>query len=94
MVKVVAKNKVMQDKIEVVIQLYDELITATRKEDGCIKYELFQDDTDATILTIIEEWENMNALDRHMRTDHFLRIVPMVGESVIDKGINIYHKVL
>ncbi|MDF2944429.1 MAG: antibiotic biosynthesis monooxygenase [Herbinix sp.] len=93
MIKVVAKNKLMNDKIEVVKSLYEELVNATRKEDGCIKYELYQDDKDATVLTMIEEWVDKDALDKHMKTEHFLKIVPMVGEFVIGNELNIYNKV-
>jgi quinol monooxygenase YgiN len=93
MIKVVAKSKMMSDKIDVVMNLYEELVTATRKEDGCIIYELYQDATDASVLTMIEEWEDKDALDKHMKTEHFCRIVPMVGEFVLENGLNIYHKV-
>jgi quinol monooxygenase YgiN len=93
MIKVIAKNKVMNDKIEMVINLYEELVIATRKEDGCIKYELYQDETDPAVLTMIEEWEDKDALDKHMKTEHFCRIVPMVGDFVMESGLNIYHKV-
>jgi quinol monooxygenase YgiN len=94
MIKVVARNTVMKDKIDVVINLYEELVTATRKEDGCIKYELYQDATDSTVLTMIEEWEDKDALDKHMKTEHFCRIVPLVREFVLESGLNIYYKVL
>lgn len=93
MIKVVAKNEVMMDKIEVVKSLYEELVVATRKEDGCIAYELYQDETNAAVLTMIEEWDDKVALDKHMKTEHFCRIVPMVGEFVVASELNIYHKV-
>jgi quinol monooxygenase YgiN len=93
MIKVVAKNEVMMDKIEVVKSLYEELVVATRKEDGCIAYELYQDETNAAVLTMIEEWDDKAALDKHMKTEHFCRIVPMVGEFVVASELNIYHKV-
>jgi quinol monooxygenase YgiN len=93
MIKVVAKNEVMMDKIEVVKSLYEELVVATRKEDGCIAYELYQDETNAAVLTMIEEWDDKAALDKHMKTEHFCRIVPMVGEYVVASELNIYHKV-
>jgi quinol monooxygenase YgiN len=93
MIKVVAKNKVMKDKIDVVINLYKELVIATRKEDGCIIYELYQDETDSSVLTMIEEWVDKDSLDKHMNTEHFKRIVPMVGEFVLENGLNIYNKV-
>jgi quinol monooxygenase YgiN len=94
MIKVVAKNKIMDDKIDVVLKLYEKLVTETRKEDGCIKYELFQDVNDLTVLTMIEEWEEKIKLDAHMKTEHFTSIVPMVGEFVIGSELNIYNKVL
>ena len=93
MIKVVAKNKVKSEKIETVLALYEELVADTRKEDGCIAYELYQDEQDAAVLTMIEEWEDQASLDRHMKTEHFLRIVPMAGEHVTESSLNIYHKV-
>jgi len=93
MIKVVAKNKVMNDKLETILKLYEELVRETRKEEGCILYELFQDMEDPSVLTMIEEWEDKASLDKHMKTEHFMRIVPMVGEFVTDKSLNIYNKV-
>lgn len=93
MIKVVAKSKVKSEKLETVLALYEELVSDTRKEDGCIVYELYQDVQDATVVTMIEEWEDQASLDRHMKTEHFLRIVPMVGEHVMESSLNIYHKV-
>lgn len=94
MIKVVAKNKVKNEKIEEVLALYEQLVSATRKEDGCIVYELYQDEKDSSILTMIEEWEDQASLDRHMGTEHFMEIVPSVGEHVLERSLNIYHKVL
>lgn len=93
MIKVVAKNKVDTDKIDTVLSLYEELVNATRKEEGCIVYELYQDVEDYTVLTMIEEWVDKASLDAHMKTEHFTRIVPMVGKFVIESSLNIYHKV-
>jgi quinol monooxygenase YgiN len=93
MIKVVAKNKVNADKLETILSLYEELVQATRKEEGCIVYELFQDVEDSSVLTMIEEWEDKASLDQHMKTEHFVRIVPMVGKFVEESSLNIYNKV-
>jgi quinol monooxygenase YgiN len=93
MIKVVAKSKIMIDKLETVLSLYEELVTATRQEDGCIVYELFQDVEDPSVLSMIEEWEDKASLDRHMKTEHFVRIVPMVGKFVTESSLNLYKKV-
>jgi quinol monooxygenase YgiN len=92
MIKVVAKNKIDVDKLDTVLSLYEELVQATRKEEGCIIYELFQDVEDSSVLTMIEEWEDKASLDQHMKTEHFVRIVPMVGKFVVESSLNIYNK--
>lgn len=95
MVKVVAKSFVQEDKLNEVIELYKELVELTRKEKGCINYELCQDEKDPTILTMIEEWESREALDEHMKSEHFTRIVPKLGEFRSKESImNIYKKLI
>lgn len=94
MIKVVAKKLVNEGKLEDVISLYEQLVQATRKEEGCIKYELYQDDKESRILAVIEEWESREALDKHMKAEHFTRIVPMIGELIEKAEINIYNKLI
>lgn len=95
MIKVVAKNFIKEDKVNDAIELYKELVNLTREEEGCIKYELCQDEKDATILTMIEEWENKDVLEKHFNTEHFTRIVPKVKEFTIkDTEVTVYNKVI
>lgn len=95
MVKVVAKNFIQEDKINEAIELYKELVEKTRKEEGCIKYELCQDTQNLTILTMIEEWEDRDFLEKHFKTEHFTRIVPRIGKLLArDKEVNIYNKII
>lgn len=94
MIKVVAKGTYQDDKVDEVIELYKELVVETRKEDGCISYSLFRDIKNRSILTMIEEWESQEALDAHMKTEHFTRIIPIVSESRTDSQLNIYESVM
>ena len=95
MVKVVARNLVKKDKVGAFIELTKELVDETRKEDGCIKYELFQDEKDETILTFIEEWETKDALKKHFQTPHFKKIVPQFSQlTEKETDLNIYNVVL
>jgi quinol monooxygenase YgiN len=94
MVKVVAKKLIMDESVPKVIKLYEELVTETRKEEGCIKYELFQDVNKNSILAVIEEWEDIEALEKHKNSEHFKRIVPKILEFTIKNEIDVYHKVI
>ncbi|GGE22103.1 antibiotic biosynthesis monooxygenase [Aureimonas endophytica] len=45
-------------------------IEATRKEEGCIRYDMMVDVMDETNVTFVEEWESRELLDRHVRSAH------------------------
>jgi quinol monooxygenase YgiN len=57
------------------LEVYRELVAATRQEAGCLSYELFERTDDATRLVLVEEWESQDHLDAHTRTEHFTRLV-------------------
>lgn len=94
MIKVVAKGYFYEGRTQEAIKMYEELVTKTRLEDGCISYNLFKDTKDNSILTMIEEWECQEALDKHMKTEHFTRLVPLIGKLRKSSELNIYELVL
>lgn len=79
MIKVVAKSYAKDDMINRILELSKEMVEKTVKEEGCIKYELFQDVKNPKTLIIIEEWEDEEALSKHMASEHFKRIVPQLN---------------
>ena len=79
MVKVVARSKIREGQIEAYKKLAAELVRKTRKEEGCISYELFQDAQNQNIFAFIESWNSRDALDRHMKSAHFQRIIPQMA---------------
>lgn len=95
MVKVVARNFAKAEKFHEIIELYRELVELTRKEKGCIKYELYQDENNPDILTMIEEWQSREALEEHFKAEHFVRIIPNVKKYMLkETDLNIYNKLL
>jgi quinol monooxygenase YgiN len=80
MIKVVSKKTLKAGTKEKALVLLEELIAETRKEDGCITYELFELDGDPNTITFIEEWESPAKLDAHKNSKHFKRLVPAVAE--------------
>lgn len=95
MIKVIAKHFVKEDKINAYLENAKKLVEASNKENGCREYGLYVDSKDPKILTTIEEWDDKAALDKHMSTEHFLTIVPIL-ETFIEKQteVNLYTKVL
>lgn len=95
MIKVVAKNCIQEGKLKEILELYKELVEKTIVEPGCIKYELYQDINNPRILTMIEEWESIEALGAHEKKEHFVRIFPMLKDLVTDESdFRIYKKLI
>ena len=82
MLKLVAKFIIKEDKIDEFKKYTEELVTETRKEKGCISYQLFQDINDSKILTFIEEWENQKSIDNHNNSKHITELLPKLMETL------------
>jgi quinol monooxygenase YgiN len=68
--RVVARVKALPDKVDTVRAILLKLIEPTRKEEGCIVYELLQNEADPTDFTFVEEWQSGRCLDSHAASDH------------------------
>jgi len=77
-IKVVAHVRAKAGKEEELKKVMLSLIAPTRKEAGCIRYELYQNKEDAADLTFVEDWENDAALNMHMQTTHFQTAVAQI----------------
>ncbi|MDQ1003014.1 quinol monooxygenase YgiN [Neobacillus niacini] len=94
MIKVVAKAKLKPGvTVEEYLLQARELVAETRKEEGCITYALHQDINDPSIVTMLEEWVDEEALNQHNLGDHVKRIVPGLREMRESTEINIYREV-
>ena len=95
MVKVVAGFSVKKEKIEEFLNLTSELVEATRKEDGCIVYEMYQDEKNPSALFMLEEWQSRQALDEHMSSVHFTTLIPRMDACTdAETAISVCSKVL
>lgn len=69
-VRVVARVVAIPENVEQVRAILMGLIEPTRKEEGCIQYQLLQNDTEPTDFTFVEEWTSNAALDVHLASSH------------------------
>ena len=69
-VRVVAHITARPETLAAVREVLVGFIEPTRREAGCISYELLQDNVDPCQFTFVEEWVSDEALDIHLRTLH------------------------
>ena len=69
-VRVVAKIEALPGKATVVREILGKLIEPTRKEAGCLTYELWQNKSNETDFTFVEVWSSEAVLDAHAASQH------------------------
>jgi len=67
---IVANIKAQPDKIDLVKAELLKLITFTRSEQGCINYDLHQDNDNPAQFIFYENWETRELWQAHMANDH------------------------
>ena len=85
---VVAKLVAKKESVESVKNELLKLIEPTRKEDGCIEYNLHQDNEDPAVFIFYETWESLACLENHMNTDRFKSFVNSVGSLIEEMAVH------
>lgn len=78
--KLIAEDFIQPEHTDTVLPLYQELVEKTRMEAGCIAYDLYHDHKQKGHFVFIEEWVDRAALDLHVQSEHFQRLVPQIDQ--------------
>jgi len=84
--KLIAEDFIQPEQIDAVLPLYQELVEKTRMEAGCIAYDLYHDHKQKGHFVFIEEWVDRAALDLHVQSEHFQRLVPQIDQYQTQAG--------
>ena len=92
-IRVVAKNYVKPEKIQELIGLCKKLVEGYVKEEGCMDYGLYQELDNPGILMMLEEWRDKSNLDKHLNSNNFREIFPLLLKYLEkETEINMYTK--
>jgi len=80
MITITAKSTIKPGKKKEYLVLAKELVEASRKEKGCLSYNLYEDIENPGVFIVIEEWENKEDIQRHNISKHFTEIIPRLAE--------------
>ncbi len=85
---IVANIKARPDKIELVKSELLKLISTTRAEEGCINYDLHQDNSDPAHFTFYENWESRDLWQVHMNASHLADYMKATEGAVAEFTLN------
>ncbi len=63
-----------------------KLLDPTRKEAGCLQYDLHQDNENKNLFIFVENWESHALLQQHLASEHIAAYLKST-EGLVDKFI-------
>lgn len=81
---IVAKILAKEEQRELVKNELTKLVEPTRAEDGCINYDLHQDNKNPNLFIFYENWTSPEALQKHLKSDHITAYSKATKEAVAE----------
>lgn len=85
---IVAHIQIDPERIDAMMPLFDTLIAGTRKEVGCICYNLHQDNSDPAHFMFYETWESRTLWQDHLGAPHLKAFQDAAGSKIISVQIH------
>jgi len=85
---IVARIEANADSIDLVKTELLKLIAPTRVEDGCIQYDLHQDNSNPAVFMFFENWESRELWQNHMNNDHLKAYMQATEGAVASFTLN------
>ncbi|WBW97264.1 putative quinol monooxygenase [Oceanirhabdus sp. W0125-5] len=95
MLQTISKIYVKEDQVDEFVEVFKGMIEPTKKEKGYIQYEMYQDEENPALLIVLEQWENKEDFDNHLKSEHFERIVPKMSKFMTkETELNLCYKIV
>ncbi|WP_419902920.1 putative quinol monooxygenase [Kiloniella sp.] len=85
---IVANIHAKSDKIELVQTELTKLIEITRAEQGCIQYDLHQDNQNPAHFMFFEKWQSRELWQTHMNAPHLAAYMAATDGAVESFALN------
>lgn len=89
MIYLIAIIKAKAEAAKDLEKLFQPLVTTTRSEAGCHRYELHQDLKEQTTYIMMEEWADESALKAHEASTHFKDFV-IAAKNLLSEPMFLY----
>ncbi|WP_419779768.1 putative quinol monooxygenase [Maridesulfovibrio sp.] len=85
---VIARIEARKESIELVKAELLKLIEPTRKEEGCIQYDLHQDKERPEVFFFYENWVSRELLQTHLANTHIAEYARAVDGHIVSFTLN------
>jgi quinol monooxygenase YgiN len=91
-VLVIARFRPKPETLDAFRALLREVQEASRADAGCLNYGYYAEVADPLSYVAVEEWEDMGALEAHLRQPHIARLIgalPELGDGPPEIVVNV-----
>jgi len=82
--------QVKEGKEKALEDAFLEAQKGTKKEKGCISYEINRDVDHPDTFVFVEKWKNIDGLVEHLAADHTTKLLKQFGDLVEKSSIKVY----
>ncbi len=101
MINVVASIRVKPENLSAFLEIFKANVVKVKQEQGCIEYfpaidvdaDLPPQVLDANVVTVIEKWEDIDALHAHLASAHMIAYQENVQDMVEDVSLKVLEEV-
>ena len=86
---IVALFKFNESYLMEAVELFQTLVRETRKEEGCLQYDLIEDNEQKGTFFLMELWESAEHHNHHNGTDHLLNF-RRDASKILTSSIQVY----
>ncbi len=93
-ITVIARLRAKEGKENTLKETLLELITPSRADEGCIRYDLHEDPENPALFMFHEIWSSKAALDKHLATPHLQKFIGLSEDLLAEPlGVTIWKKI-
>ena len=81
--------KAKPGKVSILKSILQQMVIASRKEEDCLQYDLFQSNEDENVFIFNEIWANQKGLDHHNDQPHLVNF-QKASDSILNEPVIIY----
>jgi len=85
---IIAKILVKKEKVTLFLQEVPTVIESTRKEKGCITYDLHRDNDNSNQFLFYETWKNRALWQDHMNSPHITTFLKLTEDALEEVVLN------
>lgn len=85
---IIANITAKADRIDLVKNELEKLIDVTRVEEGCVNYDLHQDNENPAHFMFYENWQTRELWEKHMGNQHLKDYLAATDGAVVEFTVN------